>query len=61
MTDHLPFAEQQTLNFFSAVLPLQLQKDKREKNNSKREVTVKTYEHHNTCAIIPKNIKMMEQ
>ena len=31
----LQFAEQQTLNFFSAVLPLQLQKDEK-KNNSKR-------------------------
>ena len=31
------FAEQQTLNFFSAVLPLQLQKDKWEKNNSRRQ------------------------
>ena len=36
VTDYLQFAEQQTLNFFSAVLPLQLQKDKWEKNNSKR-------------------------
>ena len=46
---------------FSAVLPLQLQKDKRENNNSIRLVIVKTYEHYNTCTIIPKNIKMMEQ
>ena len=44
-----------------AMLPLQLQKDKREKNNSRRYVTVKTYEHHNTCTVIPKNIKMIEQ
>ena len=51
------FADRQTLNFFSAVLPLQLQKDKWEKNNSRRQVTVKTYEHHNTCTIIPKTIK----
>ena len=29
-------AEQQTLNFYSAVLLLQLQKDKWEKNNSRR-------------------------
>ena len=36
MTDYLQFAEQQTLNFFSAVLPLLLQKDKWEKNNSRR-------------------------
>ena len=36
VTDYLQFAEQQTLNFFSAVLPLQLQKDKWEKNNSRR-------------------------
>ena len=37
-------------------------KSKSEKNNSRRlEVTVTTYEHHNTCTIIPKNIKMMEQ
>ena len=33
---YLQFAEQQTPNFFSAVLPLQLQKDKWEKNNSRR-------------------------
>ena len=45
---------------FSAVLPLQLQKDKWEKNNSTRLVTVKTYEHHNTSTIAPKNIKMIE-
>ena len=31
----LQFAEQQTPNFFLAVLPLQLQKDEK-KNNSKR-------------------------
>ena len=42
---------------FSAVLPLQLQKDKWEKNNSRRYVTVKTYEHHNTCTIVPKTLK----
>ena len=59
--DYLQFAEQQTLNFFSAVLPLQLQKDKWEKNNRRRYVTVKTCEHYNTCTIILKNIKMMEQ
>ena len=46
---------------FSAVLPLHLQKDKWEKNNRRRYVTVKTYEHHNTCTIILKNIKMIEQ
>ena len=62
VTDYLQFAEQQTQNiFFSVVLPLQLQKDKEKKNNSKRCVAVKTYEHHNTCNIAPKNIKMMEQ
>ena len=36
VTDYLQVAEQQTLNFFSAVLLLQLQKDKWEKNNSRR-------------------------
>ena len=36
VTDYLQFAEQQTLNFFSAVLPVQLQKDKPEKNYSRR-------------------------
>ena len=50
-----------SLEQFSAVLPLQLQKEKWEKNNSKRLVTVKTYENHNTCTIVPKNIAMMEQ
>ena len=29
MTDYLQFAEQQTLNFFSAVLPSQSQKDEK--------------------------------
>ena len=28
VTDYLQFVKQQILNFFSAVLPLQLQKDK---------------------------------
>ena len=28
VTDYLQLTQQQTLNFFSAVLPLQLQKDK---------------------------------
>ena len=46
---------------FSAVLSLQLQKDKWEKNYSRIYVTVKTYEHHYTSTIIPKNIKMMKQ
>ena len=31
VTDYLEFAKQQTINFFSAMLPLQLQKDKWEK------------------------------
>ena len=34
VTDYLQFAGQQTLNFFSAVLPLQLQKDKWEKKTT---------------------------
>ena len=45
---------------FSAVLPLQFQKDKKITAND----TIgnrKTYEHHITCTIIPKKIKMMEQ
>ena len=35
MTDYLQFAEQQTLNFFLAVLPLQLQKDEKKKITAK--------------------------
>ena len=37
---------------FSAVLPLQLQHDKWEKNNCKRKATIKTYKHHNTYTVL---------
>ena len=45
---------------FSAVLPLQLQKDEK-KIYSKRQVTLKTKEHHNAFTITPKNITMKRQ
>ena len=43
MTDYLQFAEQQTLKFFSAVLPLQLQKDEN-KNYSKSSSVRRIFE-----------------
>ena len=68
MADYLQFAEQQTLNFFSAVLLLQLQKDKWEKKlqqkigNSKNIRTSQylhyyTQKHQNDGAITLYNIE----
>ena len=53
MTDYLQFAKQQTLNFFSAVLPSQLQKDEK-KNYSKSSSVRRIFERGG-----PENLRIL--